>query len=49
MELSDVEIVVVLAVANAITAMAKVCAFVQSVMVNKMFMILAQNVVAKVK
>ncbi len=49
MELSDAEIVVVLAVANAITAMAKVCAFVQSVMVNKMFMILAQNVMAMLK
>ena len=49
MELSDAEIVVVLAVANAIPAMAKVCAFVQSVMVNKMFMILAQNVMAMLK
>ena len=49
MELSDVEIVVVLAVANAISVMVKVCAFVQSVMVNKMFMKLAQNVMAMLK
>ena len=49
MELSDVEIVVVLAVANAISVMVKVCEFVQSVMVNKMFMKLAQNVMAMLK
>ena len=49
MELSDVEIVVVLAVANAISVMVKVCAFVQSVMVNKMFMKLVQNVMAMLK
>lgn len=49
MEFSDVEIVVVLAVANVISAMAKVCVFALSAMVNKMYMVHALNVVAKVK
>lgn len=49
MEFFDVVIVVVLEVANAISAMVKVSVFALSVMENKMYMVHAQNVMAMAK